>query len=334
MCSKLVFIRPGALGDTLLALPAVAQARHRWPDADITLVAREDVGRLALAAGMVDHQAAYGDAGWSALFRDQSPRVSSHDDELYPLLNGSAVVAWLLDEEGAVARNLFRLGAETIVLRSGRPSLEVVEHMSVTLAQSLLPLGLNTTVSYPVLAAATPLFPPLWENADERQGQRNQLWNVFTPGRPTLAFHAGSGGEAKRWPPELFARLIETSVAHGFSPLLITGPQDHDCSRLISSSCVPAARAHLASVHDLSLPELSQLLQYCVAYIGNDSGMTHLAALSGVPTVALFGPSSPDYWAPVGRQVHIVRSSTGDMCDISYQTAWEALVGLFVGGRR
>ena len=334
MHSKLIFIRPGALGDTLLALPAVAQARSRWPDADITLVSREDVGRLALAAGMVDHQADYGGAGWSALFRDQSPRVSSHDDELYPLLSGSAVVAWLLDEEGAVARNLFRLGAETIVLRPGRPRLEVVEHMSVTLAQSLLPLGLNTTVSYPVLAAATPLFPPLLENAGERQEQRNLLRNVFTPGRPTLAFHAGSGGEAKRWPPELFARLIETSVAHGFSPLLITGPQDHDCSRLVSGSCVPAARAHLASVHDLSLPELSQLLQYCVAYIGNDSGMTHLAALSGVPTVALFGPSSPDYWAPVGRQVHIVRSSTGDMCDISYQTAWEALVGLFVGGRR
>ena len=55
------------------------------------MVGREDVGRLALAAGMVDHQTAYGGAGWSALFRDQSTRVSSHDDELYPLLSGSVV---------------------------------------------------------------------------------------------------------------------------------------------------------------------------------------------------------------------------------------------------
>ena len=63
----------------------------------------------------------------------------------------------------------------------------------------------------------------------------------------------------------------------------------------------------------LSIGALASLLRRCAAYLGNDSGVTHLAALAGVPTVALFGPSDPARWSPLGPRVTVLRSPTREM---------------------
>jgi ADP-heptose:LPS heptosyltransferase len=55
-----------------------------------------------------------------------------------------------------------------------------------------------------------------------------------------------------------------------------------------------------------SLPELASLMEGCRFFIGNDSGITHMAAALGVPTVALFGPTDPKVWAPRGEHVTVV----------------------------
>ncbi|MFH0789970.1 MAG: glycosyltransferase family 9 protein [Pseudomonadota bacterium] len=55
-----------------------------------------------------------------------------------------------------------------------------------------------------------------------------------------------------------------------------------------------------------ALPILAGVLSHCVGYLGNDSGVSHLAAALGVPTVNLFGPTDPAYWAPQGKDVTIL----------------------------
>jgi heptosyltransferase-2 len=55
------------------------------------------------------------------------------------------------------------------------------------------------------------------------------------------------------------------------------------------------------------LLDLLDLFNAAGGYIGNDSGASHLAAYSGLPTVVIFGPADPRRWAPVGRAVHIVQ---------------------------
>jgi ADP-heptose:LPS heptosyltransferase len=64
----------------------------------------------------------------------------------------------------------------------------------------------------------------------------------------------------------------------------------------------------------LSLVETAALLERCTLFVGNDSGLSHLAAALGIPTVAVFGPTDPSVWAPRGRRVEAVRTSDG--------TAW------------
>jgi heptosyltransferase-3 len=315
---RLLFIRPGALGDTLLLLPALATARREWPDAAITLVAREDVANLARVSGLVDKISPYGSAYWSALFTDE-PAGPGPGHALHTLVKGSAAIAWVPDPDGIVSRNLRRLGAGVVILASGRPDPAIALHMATTLWQALRPLGV--TMSLPTYRELCGCMPPL--QAAPEASRIDELWNALDIERQVVALHPGSGGAAKRWPPRLFARLAEECEVHGLSPILICGPQDIDSTREVAAACPAGFR--LPVVTDLSLGQLSALLQRVVAYVGNDSGVTHLAALAGAPTLALFGPTDPAYWAPIGRQVHILRALSGQMEDISTGEAWSAL---------
>jgi heptosyltransferase-3 len=59
----------------------------------------------------------------------------------------------------------------------------------------------------------------------------------------------------------------------------------------------------------LPIRQFAAFMTTCQAYLGNDSGPTHLAAALGLPTLALFGPTNPQIWSPRGPQVHIIQSS-------------------------
>jgi len=67
----------------------------------------------------------------------------------------------------------------------------------------------------------------------------------------------------------------------------------------------------------LPLRTLAAVLARASVYLGNDSGVSHLAAAAGAPTVAVFGPTDPDRWSPVGPAVRTVRADTGSVGDVS-----------------
>jgi ADP-heptose:LPS heptosyltransferase len=121
-----------------------------------------------------------------------------------------------------------------------------------------------------------------------------------------LAVHPGSGSPRKNWPADRFGALV-ARLSPDRPWLLVEGPAD----------AVPAAE--LARVprgcraRDLPPRTLGALLSQAGAYVGNDSGVSHLSATWGAPTLALFGPTSPDIWAPLGPRVSTLRSPTGDM---------------------
>jgi ADP-heptose:LPS heptosyltransferase len=128
--------------------------------------------------------------------------------------------------------------------------------------------------------------------------------------RGFLAIHAGSGSPAKNWPADRFAALAE-ALSAGRPWLLVEGPADAATVRWLRDrpNVVPAA----------SLPPrvLGAVLAEAGAYVGNDSGVSHLAAAWGAPTVALFGPTDPEVWSPLGPCVTIVRSTDPSMASIA-----------------
>jgi len=133
-----------------------------------------------------------------------------------------------------------------------------------------------------------------------------------------LAIHPGSGSPRKTWPAERFAALLD--VVAGSRPLLLVeGPADTDAvSRL-------ARRPGTVVARGLSARTLGAVLAQARLFVGHDSGVSHLAAAWGAPTLALFGPTDPSVWAPVGPRVHVVRSPDERMDALSVDAVLTAV---------
>jgi len=86
----------------------------------------------------------------------------------------------------------------------------------------------------------------------------------------------------------------------------VAGPADEETAGELLRR-LPAG-IPLAVARGLEVAALAALLAGCAGYLGNDSGVSHLAAALGVPSVVVFGPTDPARWAPLGPQVRVVRS--------------------------
>src|SRR5687768_6456139 len=130
------------------------------------------------------------------------------------------------------------------------------------------------------------------------------LPDFWIPGSPRILLHPGSGSPTKVWPG--FRLLAETlsDVA------IIIGP------------CETGFTTPHARLEGLSLPDIAREISNCRLFVGNDSGITHIAAYWGAPTVALFGPTDPEIWRPVGRRVRILKRPS--LADISVEEVRES----------
>ncbi|MGD9504382.1 MAG: glycosyltransferase family 9 protein, partial [Syntrophobacteraceae bacterium] len=124
--------------------------------------------------------------------------------------------------------------------------------------------------------------------------------------RPLL-IHVGSGGKRKIWPLSKWWGFLE-QVRREFSvPLVLTlGPADE---RLVEFASEARARFGAHVVSNAPLTWVAALAAASAAYVGSDSGISHLAASMGARSVVIFGPTAPQVWAPRGRCVHIVQSA-------------------------
>lgn len=123
----------------------------------------------------------------------------------------------------------------------------------------------------------------------------------------SIVCHVGAGAEAKRWPMHRFAELAEAIRQRGNSqPMFIAGEVESE--RMTMPDRRQFAQCGGRFINDLQ--DLARLIRSASLFIGNDSGPTHLAAQMGIATIALFGPTDPDKWGPVGPAVEILAPPT------------------------
>jgi len=163
------------------------------------------------------------------------------------------------------------------VVAPSRPSQ--FEHCAHYLLRTLEPLGIDLAFDHRPLAI-TPIA------SDD------------------VLVHVGSGSPTKNWPAGRFAEVIRALQA----PVrLVVGEADS-----AAAAAVEAALSYKPPrLEHPPLDDLAARLAGCRAYLGNDSGVSHLAGLSGARTVVLFGPSDPRIWRPLGPDVHVLRFDTG-----------------------
>ena len=124
--------------------------------------------------------------------------------------------------------------------------------------------------------------------------------------RPDVVVHPGSGGRRKCWPVERFFQTIRRMEQAGRRTCVVLGPVELETW---PREEIERFGRDNPCVLDPTLAELARLLSGTRAYLGNDSGVTHLAAALGVPTVAVFGPTDPVRWRPLGAHVQVVHSA-------------------------
>ena len=185
-------------------------------------------------------------------------------------------------------------------------------HVAEWLARPATLLGVSCAEAPPMLLATR-------EEREQAAAILGELPRSF------VAVHPGSGSPEKTWPAARFVSLLDSLGAEPF--LLVEGPADAPAAAALR------ARDGAVTARGLAARVLGAVLARAAAYVGNDSGVTHLAAAWGAPTVALYGPTDPAVWSPLGPRVAIVRSSERSMEGIAVEAVAAAVAPFLAEGR-
>lgn len=280
---RILVIRGGAIGDFILTLPAIAALRRQFPRAHLEMLGYPHIAQLALAGGLLDRVQAI-EAGPLAAFFARDGELS--DDLRDYFSEFDLIVSYLYDPDEIFRTNVARCSPGQFIVGPHRPNEKERIHATRTYLKPLERLAIFDADAVPRLSL---------------HGTRNP--------QHALALHPGSGSERKNWPETkwagLLARLIE---ATDLRLLLIGGEAEGERLQHLASVLPPARREVLQS---LPLAELAARLQPCAAFVGHDSGITHLAAALGLPALVLWADTVQEVWRPQGERVAILGDAAG-----------------------
>ena len=305
---RVVFVRSGALGDSLLTLPTLRSLRLQRPDITVSFIGHRQVLPLVLSSGLADSVYPHDLAAWSVVFDVNA----TPDDLAAALLTDAVTVRWHNISTRAPTWSRLPIMSASMLTVDTTP--RAFEHISLTLASALQPLGLTPLRSTAEINSMMPLLTPSTLTATAADYILAD-WSGAA-GRTVIAIHPGSGGAAKRWPVGRYSELAGRLVQRGYAVLvfgsLVDAPLLH---QIVATNPEPPDTVRLGM--DYPLEVVAAMLAHCAGFIGNDSGITHVSALCNCPTIAVFGPTDPATWAPLGRDTQVVRDHEGRIDQVS-----------------
>jgi heptosyltransferase III len=277
---------PGALGDLLLLAPAVTALARGGVLVDVSVTrALGDLAAALLAPAMTGPAA------------DGRVVGSLFGGMLDPVL-----VAWLRGAD--VVHAFFGAAAADDLVRHCRDAgVAEVECHHVVRDDG----PMHAAAEYArALAVAWPQPMPML-----------RVGGLPRTARQRLVVHPGAGAPAKRWSPVGFAALADRWRARGGETAVLLGPAERE------EAAEWRASADVI-VDDAPLMDVATLLAGGACYVGNDSGISHLAGAVGCRGAVLFGPTRPERWRPIGGALRPVRFDDAPVRDIVERT-WRAL---------
>jgi heptosyltransferase III len=169
-----------------------------------------------------------------------------------------------------------------------------------------------------MLGLRPPPLPVVW-TAPADQAKAAAL---LPPDRPVIALAPTANWLPKIWPVDRFVAAFDALSQGRAVPAVIAGPGPTE--RAASEPLLAALPGPIDLVGCLSLPEIAAVLSRVRLFVGNDSGLMHLAAAAGAPTIGLFGPTNPAEYGPAGPRARAVVSPTRRMEDITVQQIIDA----------
>jgi ADP-heptose:LPS heptosyltransferase len=291
---SILVIHQGALGDFILALPALEALRKAFPHAKSVIMGYPRILDLVERRFYADEIFSIDQKGMASFFN----REGSLDFTLSEFFKTfDLIVVFGKDSEGTIIANLRRVCQGQILSVKSFPPWEERVHLTDYLLKQFVHHGFPRSRPHPKLYL---------RESDREWGMA--FWRskgVFRAGRSkVIILHPGSGSKKKVWPLDRFINLARTLQDRLRSKILVVlGPAEGPEVRKAFETMGPDAPV-LAK--GLTLLQLASVMEGCWFFIGNDSGITHMAAALGLPTVAIFGPTDQQVWSPRGEETVVV----------------------------
>lgn len=304
-----LIMQPGAIGDCILTLPLAAFMKDALRLGGIDLLGHTEYSGILPGRSCIDGVRSLDSMDLHRLYAKPEAFELGDPD---PLITAFADYAWIAtflgEPDSHFEQNLIFTAncshsAEVLTL-SLKPPKDCREHIiDFHIRQLVSQCGLETPPSVQTgdcLIQAT--------EADIESGRRLLTEAGFEPGGKLVAIHPGSGGARKCWCLENFLAIAAELASEGVQVAFLLGPAESD--RLGNAATREKMRRVGRCLSGWSLAEVLGLLSCADGFVGNDSGITHLAAAMGVRTLAVFGPTNPAVYKPVGPDVTVFSSSS------------------------
>ncbi len=281
----LLLLHHGAIGDFLLTLSVAGEVRQHLGRPRFAVIASAASARWAAAGSIVDLGHSPESVGLHTLFAPETPL----DNRLSHLLGQATVILNFLGRhDESIHNRLVTATAGQVISVDPRPT-------PATLAS-----GLHITDQWAadVRSQGLQIDQPIPPRIRCSSGSNAQ---------PIVIIHPGSGGRQKCWPIEQFMNLADALARHAMQIAWMLGPAERepDNDRFAAIAQRTAATGEELIVED-DLAGAAARIADAKLYIGNDGGMTHVAAATGTPTLAIYVATDPRVWRPLGENVSAI----------------------------
>lgn len=291
--NRVLVVKLRSIGDTVLSTPSLIALRRFLPDAQIDILLEDWVAPLLEGHDAVDNVIRVGKTSFGRWKTAWKLRRQRYDITFN--LHGGTTATFLTRASGA----LHRVGYENYqysflynrLLTSAsdfwqREKTHSAEQQLALLGFVGVPVDDRPKSRLVVIDTAS-------KTLEEKFHAKTQRTQSFESGGYAL-IHPGTAFFTKQWPVENFARTVEFLAERGLHTVAISSKSEAKTLHELTA----ASKVSITTFDDLSLPEITALASKAKLFVGNDSGIAHIAAAVNTPSVVIFGSSNRDHWRP------------------------------------
>ena len=285
---KVLLVRLRSIGDTVLSTPSLFALRRFLPNAQIDILVEDWVAPVVDGHPHVDNVVVLERGGLRSRSRVAWQIRSTGYDVVYNL-HGGTTATFLTRATGAQQRvglktyqyaQLHNHQAPSPLLLWGQQKTHSVEQQLALLGWTGVPVTDRPRTHIAVTSEAA-------GTVEQRLAEAGLAERQIALIHPSTAF------TTKQWAPKNFARVAEALADRGLAPVAVAAPHEHNViEALLNESSVRIVS------FELSLPEVAALAARSQVFVGNDSGIAHIAAAVGTRSVVIFGSSNLAHWRP------------------------------------
>ncbi|HUU96499.1 MAG TPA: glycosyltransferase family 9 protein [Phycisphaerae bacterium] len=294
MAGDWLILHAGALGDLILTIQLALRLPGVNGSSKLHILSRSDPGDLSGCRPAVSRQSVEG----LSLHRLHAESDEPLPDRLRELVTGRRVLNALAGVDSVVHRRLELLGPAALYSFDPRPKPGLNTHITAQWQRELQRQGLLFSNRIDRTCDSSTLNVP-----DELRRCGRQVFALLGVGGQPILIHPGSGGRSKCWRLSSFLEVARGARATNVLVCFVVGPVELERWSVME---LDAIRAEFPLINAPEPNELLGLLAGARAFVSSDCGPAHLAALVGTPTVAIFGPTSPTIWRPLGPNARVV----------------------------